>query len=82
MWIHISTDGSVDRKVPPMPSPSPRFVGTPTIVGTNNDDFIQGTGCKDYIIGLGGNDKILDKVGNDAICGGDGDDELLRRQRF
>ena len=29
------------------------FIGTPTIVGTNNDDVIQGTEGVDFIVGLG-----------------------------
>jgi hypothetical protein len=50
------------------------FIGSPTIVGTNNDDVIQGTEGDDFIAGLGGNDRILGKGGNDRVCAGDGND--------
>jgi Ca2+-binding RTX toxin-like protein len=52
------------------------FGGTPTIVGTNNDDVIQGTEGDDWIAGLGGNDRIYGKGGNDSVCGGDGVDSI------
>jgi Ca2+-binding RTX toxin-like protein len=52
------------------------FIGTPTIVGTDNDDVIQGTEGRDYIVGLGGNDRIYGNGGNDFLCGGNGDDRL------
>src|SRR5918996_2195616 len=52
------------------------FIGTPTIVGTENDDVIQGTEGRDYIIGLGGNDRIYGNGGNDFLCGNNGDDYL------
>jgi Ca2+-binding RTX toxin-like protein len=50
------------------------FIGSPTIVGTNNDDVIQGTEGDDFIVALGGNDRILGKGGDDLVCAGDGND--------
>jgi Ca2+-binding RTX toxin-like protein len=41
------------------------FIGTPTIVGTNNNDIIQGTEGTDFIIGLGGNDRVYGNGGRD-----------------
>src|SRR5215210_5637934 len=52
------------------------FGGTPTIVGTDNDDVIQGTEGDDWIAGLGGNDRIYGNGGVDRLCGGDDDDRI------
>src|SRR5215213_9495536 len=52
------------------------FGGTPTIVGTDNDDVIQGTEGDEWIAGLGGNDRIYGNGGVDRLCGGDGDDRI------
>ncbi|MGE0827255.1 MAG: hypothetical protein AB7G75_26270 [Candidatus Binatia bacterium] len=49
----------------------------PTIIGTNDPDFLVGTLGPDVIHGLGGNDIIFGSGGDDMICGGPGDDIIL-----
>lgn len=49
---------------------------TCTIVGTNNNDFIQGTSGPDVICGLGGNDWINARGGADIVFGGRGNDTI------
>jgi len=50
---------------------------TPTIVGTEGNDFLVGTAGVDVIHGLGGNDTIMGFGENDIMCGGDGDDKIF-----
>ena len=41
-----------------------------TIIGDNNNNFLDGRGGNDTIFGLGGNDTVLGGAGNDVIGGG------------
>ena len=57
---------------PPPPPPS----GTPTIIGTPDDDILTGTTGDDVISGLGGIDLIDAGAGNDTLIGGAENDVL------
>jgi len=49
----------------------------PTIVGTEEGEWIFGTPHPDVIAGLGGDDLIIGLMGDDTICGGDGQDLIV-----
>ncbi len=50
-----------------------------TIVGTEDDDFLEGTDGPDVIVGLGGDDFIHSRNGNDIVCAGPGNDTVYTR---
>jgi Ca2+-binding RTX toxin-like protein len=71
-----NTDGETTTIVAGPPASGPCKGQTPTIVGTNDSDFIVGTPGNDVISGIGGDDKIKGGSGNDVICGGVGNDKI------
>lgn len=52
------------------------FGKEPTIVGTEDADFLEGTGEADVIQALAGDDTIYGYAQNDLLCGDVGDDEI------
>jgi Ca2+-binding RTX toxin-like protein len=76
-------NGTLGSGVPPLPSPTLKFVGT------NSNDifdalhqsyvgqaFYGPSDGRDIINGLGGNDRISGLIGDDALFGGKGNDAL------
>jgi len=47
-----------------------------SIIGTDEDDYLEGTLGADLIVGLGGNDILYGSYGDDTLQGGTGDDTL------
>ena len=50
--------------------------GSDTLIGDENDNYLDGGGGDDMLSGEGGNDTLYGNEGNDWVSGGDGNDEL------
>ena len=48
-----------------------------TLIGDDNDNFLEGLGGNDTIEGRGGNDRIRPGAGNDIVDGGEGDRDTI-----